>query len=822
VTSFTVTVPTVNDTINEPAEAFTLTVGGVIGTGNITDNDAANHAPTANDDFKVSGLRGEYYGYAEGVDGSNLSNLAQIRTFINNNAPDALFTPTSLNYELGTGNLGSGTNLQTFLGADAASLSTDPTSTSDAILHMTGSITLDAGTYNFRVNADDGYTILIDGVDVATRNLNQSPTQTVHNAFTLFSGGEHTIEIIYWDQAGQYQLKVDLQKGTDGYNVLNVANGTHSFVTAEDTPLTFNPSMLLGNDTDPENGTLTIQSVQSANHGTVALVDGNIIFTPDANYNGPAYFDYTIRDNGGLSDTARVFLTVTPVNDAHVAITEVTINSSFSDVSIYSGSYLSIGATAVLNGGIMSGGYTSIGASGTLGGNISSGGYTSTGASAIVSGDVLSGGYVTAGAGSTIDGAIAAVAAITPSAGTSQQVLSTALVLSEQADALQHVVAAQNTLKAMGGTALHESVGTETLLAGVYSATNLNTVAGTTLTLDGQGLINQTWIFNVSTILALGADTKVVLINAGEGASVVWNAYGGYASIGAGAHVLGTVFAENYISVGANAFITGPNGTNGGLFTQTGYMTFGADAHVGIASNTSAVSANLVTGTADAYSLVTLHSEHSTLGTVTTDSAGNFTYELTALNVSTLGVETHKTITASITDTALGTVTSNAFTYNDHLSGSYGNDILIGTVGSDTLKGGIGNDTLQGGAGNDLLIGGDGADVFKWDLADKGTTASPATDTIKDFDNLANSDKLDLRDLLVGESHSGILAGNLSDYLNFTYAGTTTTVTVKSSGTLTATPDQIILLEGVNLVGSFTNQNDIIADLFNRGKLITD
>ena len=40
VTSFTVTVPTVNDTVSEPAEAFTLSVGGVTGTGNITDNDS--------------------------------------------------------------------------------------------------------------------------------------------------------------------------------------------------------------------------------------------------------------------------------------------------------------------------------------------------------------------------------------------------------------------------------------------------------------------------------------------------------------------------------------------------------------------------------------------------------------------------------------------------------------------------------------------------------------------------------------------------------------------------------------------------------------
>jgi hypothetical protein len=42
VTSFTVTVPTVNDAINEPSpETFTLSVGSVTGTGYINDNDGA-------------------------------------------------------------------------------------------------------------------------------------------------------------------------------------------------------------------------------------------------------------------------------------------------------------------------------------------------------------------------------------------------------------------------------------------------------------------------------------------------------------------------------------------------------------------------------------------------------------------------------------------------------------------------------------------------------------------------------------------------------------------------------------------------------------
>ncbi|WP_435806864.1 beta strand repeat-containing protein, partial [Shewanella psychromarinicola] len=505
-------------------------------------------------------------------------------------------------------------------------------------------------------------------------------------------------------------------------------------------------------------------------------------------------------------------------DETHVEITGVAISSSFSEVSIYSGSYLTTGAGAVLNGGIFSGTYTTIGALGTLEGNISSGGYTTAGAGAKVTGSVLSGEAVTAGADSTIDGAVAAVAAITEgagaTAGTSQHALDPSLMVSEQLDAKMRVADAQDTLKAMEGTTLASSLGNTTLVAGVYESGGLSTTAGTTLKLDGQGLANQTWIFNVVGTLALGADTKIEIINAGEGASVIWNAYSGFASIGANAEILGTVYAQDYISVGANTSITGPNGTNGGLFTQNNYMIFGAGVSVGNADNTAnsanAASANEVTGTAKANSLVTIHSEESVLGTVTTDNIGNFTYTLTALNVITLAAETNQTITASI-DIGSETITSDAFTYNDQLGGSYGDDTLIGSVGIDTIEGGIGDDILAGGFGNDYLIGGDGADTFIWNDGDTGV------DHIKDF-NLAEGDKLDLSDILL------VTEGDVLDhYLNFSSDGTNTTIDVFVGGDASdaVTPSQTIILDGVDLVGS--SDAVIINDLFsgdNAGALI--
>ncbi len=314
-----------------------------------------NDAPIANDDFMVTGLRGEYYGYTEGSDGANLTNISQIRNFMANNAPDALFTPTSLDYAHGSGDLGSGTNLQTFLGADAASLSLDPANTSDAILHMSGNISLEAGTYNFRVTADDGYTILIDGVAVATINQNQGATETEHETFTITTSGEHSIEIIYWDQGVDYQLKVELQNDSSGYNVLDVASATSALQTHEDVAL--NNINVLGNDTDPDGDTLTVISATSSNGTVVINSDGTLNFTPTANFNGEATINYTINDGAGGEDTAEVRINVIPLNDAPT-ITITDMNGTNAGQGTVYESAMSIGSDGTSNAESFTGQFT--------------------------------------------------------------------------------------------------------------------------------------------------------------------------------------------------------------------------------------------------------------------------------------------------------------------------------------------------------------------------------------------------------------------------------------------------------------------------------
>ncbi|MBL8504626.1 MAG: tandem-95 repeat protein, partial [Rhodocyclaceae bacterium] len=177
-------------------------------------------------------------------------------------------------------------------------------------------------------------------------------------------------------------------------------------------------------------------------------------------------------------------------------------------------------------------------------------------------------------------------------------------------------------------------------------------------------------------------------------------------------------------------------------------------------------------------------------------------------------------------------------TGDDLIRGNDGSDILAGDAGMDRLEGGAGADTLSGGADDDILIGGAGADtlsgglgadVFRWELADVGAKGAPTVDTVTDFSPLAagaGGDILDLRDLLTSENHD-IGTGNLASYLHFEKVGADTVVHVSSNGGFSGgyvlnQENQTLLLQNVDLIGTFTNDQQIIQDLLNKGKLIAD
>ncbi len=104
-----------------------------------------------------------------------------------------------------------------------------------------------------------------------------------------------------------------------GVNDDPVVQGDGPFSFDEDTVFEINPGALLFNDSDPDLDSLMVVSVQDADQGTVEINGlGNIVFTPQTNYAGPASFTYTVDDGNGGIVTARVDLNVLPVNDAPV------------------------------------------------------------------------------------------------------------------------------------------------------------------------------------------------------------------------------------------------------------------------------------------------------------------------------------------------------------------------------------------------------------------------------------------------------------------------------------------------------------------------
>ena len=90
-----------------------------------------------------------------------------------------------------------------------------------------------------------------------------------------------------------------------------------SATTNEDTPVDID---VLANDTDADEDTLVIDSVTQGNHGSVTNNNINVTYTPNADYEGPDWFTYTVSDGNGGTDSANVTIAVDAVNDLPAAV----------------------------------------------------------------------------------------------------------------------------------------------------------------------------------------------------------------------------------------------------------------------------------------------------------------------------------------------------------------------------------------------------------------------------------------------------------------------------------------------------------------------
>ena len=98
-----------------------------------------------------------------------------------------------------------------------------------------------------------------------------------------------------------------------------------TYVLDEDLPLTALPAAgVLANDIDAESDVLTVQLIESTEHGELSLSgDGSFVYTPGENYSGPDRFTYQVTDGEDTSAPATVTLDVRSVNDAQSAVDDV-------------------------------------------------------------------------------------------------------------------------------------------------------------------------------------------------------------------------------------------------------------------------------------------------------------------------------------------------------------------------------------------------------------------------------------------------------------------------------------------------------------------
>ena len=192
-------------------------------------------------------------------------------------------------------------------------------------------------------------TIHIDGVEQEMSQIQGTPSSSSANIDSsggslffgswgansnyLFSGSMDEVKV--FDGAlssSEISTLYDIEANNSIWN--GGALSTH-----EDNILIISQAELLANDTDPDGDSLSISSVQDGDHGSVEIDgDGNIVFTPDENYNGEATFSYTASDGNGGENTATVTLNISTVNDLPTidVVSTISVDEDGSQQFIYS------------------------------------------------------------------------------------------------------------------------------------------------------------------------------------------------------------------------------------------------------------------------------------------------------------------------------------------------------------------------------------------------------------------------------------------------------------------------------------------------------
>ncbi len=145
----------------------------------------------------ATGLKGEYFDTS-----TVFSALSEAVALTNNTTPKATFTASNFSYTKTDGTLAG------FLGGDASSISGHSGASDETFaLKFTGFIRLAAGTHDFNVASDDGFSLKINNQTI-TEYTAPRGVETSSGNFTAPQDGLYEVEMIYWQGSGGADLNI--------------------------------------------------------------------------------------------------------------------------------------------------------------------------------------------------------------------------------------------------------------------------------------------------------------------------------------------------------------------------------------------------------------------------------------------------------------------------------------------------------------------------------------------------------------------------------------------------------------------------------------
>lgn len=134
---------------------------------------------------------------------------------------------------------------------------------------------------------------------------------------SLGAGETGTDTFTYTLDDGRYASTTTVTVTVTGVDDLFTATDD-ARVVLEDQVLTLD---VLANDIDPDGDPVSLVRVGTPNVGSAAIVDGQIVYTPPTNYNGPVTFTYDATDGQSIQ-TATVSLNYVAVDDAPTIVND--------------------------------------------------------------------------------------------------------------------------------------------------------------------------------------------------------------------------------------------------------------------------------------------------------------------------------------------------------------------------------------------------------------------------------------------------------------------------------------------------------------------